>query len=324
MPGGCRLTALRWLRWLGVACGLLGLGGAFQAAAAEPSAAAPTLDASQVLVLGRISDDPKVHYQQLKPLLDYVVPRMREVGIREGRILMAPDAQRMASYLRRGRVDWVTETAGTAMLLQQRSGARPLLLTERNGVRAYSTIFFVRRDSPVQRLGQLTGHSIALQSALSTSAYLAPVLTLLDNGLRPEILLGPNDEPAPDAVGYVFARSELNIAAYVHKRLVTAGAFSDLDWNDERHVPPAFKRDFRIIHTTAPIPRAVEMVRADLPPAVQRRLREVLLQAAHDPQAAPALHKFFGTSGFYQVDPASQRELDVLREGLQRLRMQVE
>lgn len=301
-------------RWLWVTCWLLVVG-VFDVRAAEPS---------DVLVLGRISDDPKVHYAQLKPLLDYVVPRMHDVGIREGRILMAPDAQRMASYLRRGRVDWVTETAGTAMLLEQRSGAHPLLLTERNGVREYSTLFFLRRDSPVQRLDQLAGHSIALQSTLSTSAYLVPVLTLLQHGLRPEILLEPKDVPAPDAVGYVFARSELNIAAYVDKRLVTAGAFSNLDWNDEHHLPAAFRRNFRIIHATAPIPRAVEMVRTGLPPAVERRLRELLLQAASDPEAAPALRSFFGTSGFYPVDPASQRRLEDLREGLQRVRMQVE
>ena len=31
-------------------------------------------DDSDVLVLGRISDDPKSHYRQLKPLLDYLVP----------------------------------------------------------------------------------------------------------------------------------------------------------------------------------------------------------------------------------------------------------
>ncbi len=55
-----------------------------------------------VLVLGRISDDPKAHYEQLQPLLDYVVARMHDVGIKEGRILMARDPQQMASYLRRG------------------------------------------------------------------------------------------------------------------------------------------------------------------------------------------------------------------------------
>ena len=54
-----------------------------------------------MLVLGRISDDPKAHYEQLQPLLDYVVARMHDVGIRRA----DPDArdpQQMASYLRRG------------------------------------------------------------------------------------------------------------------------------------------------------------------------------------------------------------------------------
>ena len=69
------------------------------------------------LVLGRVSDDPRQHYEQLRPLLDYVVPRMADVGIREGRVLMARDSRQMESYLRRGRVDWVTETSGSAMAL---------------------------------------------------------------------------------------------------------------------------------------------------------------------------------------------------------------
>ena len=52
-----------------------------------------------VLVLGRITDDPQRHYEQLRPLLDYVVPRMREVGIREGRILMAREPDRPLLHL---------------------------------------------------------------------------------------------------------------------------------------------------------------------------------------------------------------------------------
>ena len=35
---------------------------------------------SHVLVLGRISDDPRQHHGQLKPLLDYVVARMASVA----------------------------------------------------------------------------------------------------------------------------------------------------------------------------------------------------------------------------------------------------
>ena len=277
-----------------------------------------------ILVLGRISDDPAAHYNQLKPLLDYVVPRMREVGITEGRILMARDAQQMASYLRRNRVDWVTETASTAVQLQARAAARPLLLTERNGVSSYHTVFFARKDAPIRDLAGLRGHTLGLQSPASTSAYMVPMTALLDAHLSPEILLAPSDQPSADRVGYVFARSELNIASWVHKGLVDAGAVSSLDWDDPRRVPPAFRADFRVVHQTDPYPRALELVRRDMPPAVEARLRAVLLQAADDPAARDALRLFFNTSRFLPLDAASQRSLDGLRRGVQRVRAEVE
>ena len=279
---------------------------------------------SHVLVLGRISDDPSAHYAQLKPLLDYVVPRMREVGITEGRILMARDAQLMSSYLRRDRVDWVTETASTAVQLEQRAGAKPILLTERNGVSSYNTVFFVRRDSPIQSLEDLRGRTLALQSTASTSAYMVALTTLLDARLSPEILLGPADEPSPERVGYVLVRSERNIASWVHKGLADAGAVSSLDWEDDSRFPDAFKRDFRVIHQTAPYPRALELTRGDLRPEVRERLREVLLEAAGDPEAGNALAQFFGTSRFLPLDRETGKVLDALRVGVGRVRAEVE
>ena len=305
--------------WFSLA--LAAIGAALLSALTAPAHAAGD---ERVLVLGRISDDPKAHYEQLKPLLDYVVPRMRDVGITEGRILMARDAQQMTSYLRRGRVDWVTETAGTGMQLQQRAGARPLLLTERGGVSRYHGVFFVRRDSGLERLSDLEGRTIAFQNTTSTSAYFAPATALLDAGQRLEILLSPMDRPSADAVGYVFARSELNIAAWVHKRLVDAGVVSNLDWDDVRRMPPAFRRDFRVIHETQDFPRALEMVRGDLDPKIEARLREVLLEAAQDPAAREALSVFFRTTRFLPVDPASQQALDDLRRGVTRVREQLE
>ena len=305
--------------WFSLA--LAAIGAALLSALTAPAHAAGD---ERVLVLGRISDDPKAHYEQLKPLLDYVVPRMRDVGITEGRILMARDAQQMTSYLRRGRVDWVTETAGTGMQLQQRAGARPLLLTERGGVSRYHGVFFVRRDSGLERLSDLEGRTIAFQNTASTSAYFAPATALLDAGQRLEILLSPMDRPSADAVGYVFARSELNIAAWVHKRLVDAGVVSNLDWDDVRRMPPAFRRDFRVIHETQDFPRALEMVRGDMDPKIEARLREVLLEAAQDPAAREALSVFFRTTRFLPVDPASQQALDDLRRGVTRVREQLE
>jgi phosphonate transport system substrate-binding protein len=288
------------------------------------AASAVAGDDGNVLVLGRISDDPKAHHEQLKPLLDYVVPRMRGVGITEGRILMARDAQQMTSYLRRGRVDWVTETSGTGMQLQIRAGARPLLVTERSGVSAYHSVFFARQDSGIKDLADLQGRSIAFQTTGSTSAYFVPAALLLERELPLEILLSPSDRPSRDSIGYVFARSELNIAAWVHKRLVDAGVVSSLDWIDEQRVPRSFRDDLVVIHSTGDYPRALEMVRGDIDPRVEARLRQVLLQAAQDPAAGKALAAFFGTTRFLPVDGPSQLGLDSVRSAVTLVREQIE
>lgn len=294
---------------------------AILAAALPVQAAEPPRN---VLVLGRISDDPQAHYEQLKPLLDYVVARMGEVGITEGRVLMARDVQQMQSYLRRGRVDWVTETASGATLLEARAGAIPLLLTERNGVSHYHTIYFARRDSGIQSLDDLRGRSIVFQNRQSTSAYFVPAAELLARGMNLEILLSPRDQPEPGSVGYLFARSELNMSSWVHKRLVDAGAMSNLDWASDSRVPPSFKRDFMIFGETAPFPRAIEIVRGDLDARVTARLREVLIEASEDPAAADALREFFRTTAFLPMDAATRTELDILRAGASRVVADVE
>jgi phosphonate transport system substrate-binding protein len=281
-------------------------------------------DDASVLVLGRVSDDPKSHYDQLKPLLDYVVPRMASVGIRSGRILMARDLQQMASYLRRGQVDWINETAGNAALLERREVARSFLVTEREGATRYHSVFFVRRDSPVRTLQDLAGRSVAFQNPYSTSAYYLPASKLLDEGMKLEVLLSPMDKPGTGAVGYVFARTELNITTWVHKRLVDAGVFSNLDWANPQRMPPLFAQDFRIVAMTEDVPRALMLTRNGIDPKVQARLREVLMEASTDPDAGEVLRRFIGTSRFVPVSPEDRRALDKLGAGVFRVRTEVE
>lgn len=290
---------------------------------ARAQGAAPVGDAG-VLVLGRVSDDPKAHYDQLKPLLDYVVPRMSSVGIRSGRILMAKDLQQMTSYLRRGRVDWINETAGNAALLEHRGVARSFLISEREGATRYHSLFFVRRDSPVQSLQDLAGRSVAFQSPLSTSAYFLPAAQLLGEGQSLELLLSPMDKPAPDRVGYVFARTELNVTTWVHKRLVDVGVRSNLDWLNPARMPPAFAQDFRVIGRTEDVPRALMLARTGLDPKVEARLNEVLQEAAQDPEAGEALRRFLGTARLLPIGAEDRRSLEWLGRGVQRVRAEVE
>lgn len=277
-----------------------------------------------VLVLGRVSDDPKRDAEKLQPMLDYVVPRMYGVGVRSGRVLMARDAVQMQSYLRRQRVDWISDTAIMALEYQRRAGAQLLLATERGGGREYRSVFFTWRGSGIASLADLKGHSIAFQSAYSTSSYVLPAAALLRAGLGLDVLLSPLDRAAPTRVGYVFARSDGNVLAWVQKRLVDAGAFSDLDWQHGMAAAPEIGAELVVFHETHTAPRAIEVVASTLEPQVRERLREVLLAAGDDPAAREALAQFFGTRRFVPLDAAAQASLRHLRGDLDLVRQHLE
>lgn len=264
---------------------------------------------AEELVFGRISDSPKDSYRELKPLLDYVVPRMKSVGVTSGRILMAQDMSQMLGFLRRGEVDWVSETTAMGTLLQVRGNAMPILLTERSGVATYKTLIFVRKDSPITDLSQMKGRSIAFQRPSSTTSFFLPASMLIEQKYRLQNMQSPFTKVDSHEVGYIFAQSERNISTWVHKRIVDAGTFSTIGWENPNQMPPQFRKDFRVIATSAEVPRALELVSPQLSPKIRERLKEVLLNAHQDPAAAKALQRYYRTRVFKPVSPEEMRKL---------------
>lgn len=288
------------------------------------SGAAESRAQSEVLVLGRVSDNPAAHYDRLRPLLDYVVERMADVGIREGRILMAPDAAAMASYLRQGQVDWVTETAGAMLGLMERGGAEPLALSWRGGEQRYYSVFVARRDSGIASLDDLDGRTIAFQHPNSTSAYLVPAGVLLERGLSLAGLLSPLDRAPANRVGYAFTGDEANSVAWVHKRLVDVAAISNQNVEDLVQPIPRYRADLHIIGRSPDYPRALELVRGDLPEPIRQRLLEVLLESGDDPAARAALESFFRTDRFTPFTPETARQLERLGPMVARVRLELQ
>lgn len=279
---------------------------------------------SDVLVLGSVSDNPAAHYDRLKPLLDYVVANMGDLGIREGRVLMAPDTAAMASYLRQGQVDWVTETAGAAMGLMERGGAEPLALSWRGGEQRYYSVFVARRDSGIESLDDLLGHTIAFQHPNSTSAYLVPAGVLLERGLSMAALLSPLDAAPSNRVGYAFTGEEANSVAWVHQRLVDVATISNQDY--EYLIKPVanYSADLHVIGRSPDYPRALELVRADLADPIRERLLELLLAAGSDPEADSALNSFFRTDRFTPFTPEVARQLEALGPLVERVRRELQ
>lgn len=275
-------------------------------------------------MFGRISDSPKDSYEELKPLLDYVVPRMKSVGITSGRILMAKDMSQMLGFLRRGQIDWVSETTAMGSLLQVRGKAVPILLTERSGVSRYKSVIFVRKDSGITSLSQLRGRSIAFQRPSSTTSFFIPASMLLDQKFLLQNQLSPFSPVDPKEVGYIFAQSERNISTWVHKRIVDAGTFSNLGWDNPKQMPLQYRKDFRIIAESADFPRALELVSPSLSPRVRDRLKQILMEAHKDPAAAAALQSYYRTRVFMPVSDAEVRRLRVMGGKMHQVREALE
>jgi phosphonate transport system substrate-binding protein len=283
---------------------------------ATVTAAEESTARKNTLVIGKVSNNPRKHYRYLKPMVDYAVTHMKDLGIEKGEVLMARDDEQMIQFLRRGRVDWVTETAYSALLYEYHDAAEILLRKWKKDSDEYHTVFFTQKDSSIQSLSDLKGKVIALEHAGSTTAFFEPLLCLLNEGIHFQRLPSFKDRPAENRVGYVFSHQEINSSVWVHKGLVDAGAFNNQDWNKSDHMYRNMRNDMVIFHRSQPIPRAFELVSAGLDAEVRERLKSVLLNAHLDNKAQKALRAYQMTRQFDELDDRNLTRMKELHESL--------
>lgn len=244
---------------------------------------------SSELVLGRVSNNPRKDHPGLQALGDYLAAELRQVGVSHARVQFAADGETMTALLDKGEVDLAFDTVFAALSYQRDAGANLLLREWRDGRPTYRSVLFKRRDLPLSSLGDLTGRVIAFERPSSTTGYFVPRAELMAGGLQLMELADASAPLPPRSVGYVFAGSENNLVVWVHRRLVSAGAFSDIDWEQSEDMPPALKQDLEIFHYSAPLPRALVIGRARLPADLAQRIVRLLLTADRAPAGAAAL-----------------------------------
>jgi phosphonate transport system substrate-binding protein len=292
------------------------------------SADEPTTSADfkgpRTLVLGRISDDPKTHYKGLRPLLDYVVERMADLGVTEGKVIMARDRRQMLSYLRQGKVDWVSDTVGTALILRHRGNGRFLATHRKLGESDYRATVFVRRDSSIESMEDLRGNTIAFEHIGSTTGFMVPAVELLRHNLPLALMGSPRERPPEHMVGYFFSGDEINTSTWVDKRLIDAGAMANTDWDRPHQVPTAFKGDLRIIYEGEKLPRALEVVRNGLDPVIAARLKKILLETHQNEIGMEILKGYQNTSRFDDYVPQQWPYVESLWDDLEKVLAEVD
>lgn len=258
-------------------------------------------DLPDTLVIGKISHNPKKHYNYLKPVADYVVANLDHALIKKSKVRLAKNRQQMINWLRSGYVDWVTETPFVSAILMDKSPLYPHLIKWKKGVRHYKSIFFVKKNSKIKQLNDLKGKILALEDATSTSAFFVPALMLHQLGL-PLIYLENVNQPVPsDKIGFVFVNEEISISTLVHRGIAAAGAFSDSDWDKEDHLPKVYRDELRIIKTSNNYLRAIESFRSGLSDTLVNNIKTILINANKTEAGKAALVAYQRTSAFEQL-----------------------
>lgn len=272
------------------------------------------------LVIGRVSSNPKKHYKRFKPMVDYAVSQLKDLGITQGKVLFAKNNQEMIKYLKEGKIDWVSETLFSGLTFCKKTGAEIMARRWKGGVAEYYSIIFVRNDSGIESLKDLKGKAIAFEDPGSTTSYFIPMNELKKSGLETVELKGPRSKPPTEKVGYAFAGSDINVTTWVYKGLADAGALNNLDWENPDDFPEVFKKSLKIIHQTKYFPRALEIIRKDINPEIKKRLKTILLNAHNDPNAKDALKGYRKTSRFDDLTKEAQKLLEETQSLLENTR----
>lgn len=257
---------------------------------------------SRPLVVAKVSDNPKKHFKFLKPMADYLASRLTQHGITEGKVLFATDNSEMLSFLESGEVDLVTETIFSAVMFQDGGNAEFLLKQWKKGISEYHSVIFVRKDSGINSLKNLVGKTIGFEDPGSSSAFFIPAAALLEKGFQMVQLSQPRKKPPAGKIGYVFTHEEVNTSVMVHRNIIDAGAYNNLDWEKFDDLPKSYRDELKIIYRSRPFPRSVQLVRASLAPALKGAIKDILLNMHQIPEAESVLKSYQKTSRFEAFD----------------------
>ena len=248
-----------------------------------------------VITVGSISPAIKEKIAKCKPFADYLADRLRAEGISRGRVLVATSMAEMAIFMKKGEVDLYIGSLLPIIELMQLSGAKPFLRRWKNGVAEYQSVIFVRKDSRIKTLEDLKGKMIAFDESYSTSGYLLPKATLMQEGL---ILIEYDNvfsQVPLDRVGYVFSHDDENTMFWVLKGRVPAGATDIISFYELAGV----RRDeLRILLKSIDVPRQVVAHRGDLSPGLVTAIEGVLLSMDEDLEGKAILNGFQNTKKF--------------------------
>ena len=196
----------------------------------------------EILTIGRATDKVVREHKRIYPIVTYLAERLKNDGVMGGDVVLEGNNnnQGVIDNLNSGQLDIVFESPFAAALYQKRCGAVPILLISREGLVAYQSFIFTRKDSPIKKPEDLLGHLIACEDPTSTSSYMWPKTSLENLGFNWVAVYVDHLIPE-NKIGYTFAGSEINVSSWVFLKKVDAGCLSSADWTNPEENPENYR-----------------------------------------------------------------------------------
>ena len=267
----------------------------------------PVADEFGVLNLGDIdADEPTKKIKRLMPVAGYLADHLDDLGVREVRVVIAHDIEEMAKFMREGQVDIYFDSAFPTLAVQEKADSQVILRRWEKGQAEYWSVYLAHRESGITQVEDFVGKMVAIEEPHSTSGFVLPIGTLIEQGFVVGEATGPAATVAPNEVGYFFARDEENMIELLLQQRVAGAGFSNQDYDK---LPPEIKEQLTVFGSTIVVPRQLVSVRAGLDPDIASRVTQVLSDMDQSESGREVLEGFKKTKKFDRLPEESEQAI---------------
>jgi phosphonate transport system substrate-binding protein len=261
---------------------------------------------AQELVMGLIpAESNEEMIKRFEPMRAHLEAKLG----RKVKVYTATDYAGIIEAMKRKRVDVAWFGPLSYYLAEQEAGAEAFAVGVRdNGQSTYRSIIVVPGDSPVKRIEDLKGKSVAFVDPASTSGGLMPRYMIMKaTGRTPEDFFGK----------FTYAGSHDAAELAVKNRTLDAAADNDITYQQMLGKGLITRESNRILLESPDLPGSPLTMRRDLDPALKARIRDAILGA----------HKEIRVSGYGQIiryDQATPADYQVVRDMVKELGLRKE
>lgn len=227
------------------------------------------------LVIGKISlEKNKSDHAALTQLAETAMQDMSIEGMDKTDVYIAKTMTEMIAALKSGKIDWVSDSLFTSLLLAENIQAE-VFLSKSRVVKKHSTVLFARKDSTAKSFNNLEKKIILFPDATSTNGYFVPFYELAHKGYIMRVY-GKGDGKEGGEKKLIFYRFEKDSSKTIKDVLnnsLNIGVMTDESYDK---IPAETKKRLKVVYKSVAYPETLELIRPDLDVDIKEKLRQVL------------------------------------------------